>query len=971
MNCSMFRNFRMAGLMALCLLLLAGAEAKYKLVQKPLKDDPMGVHIYELDNGLTVYLSANPQEPQFFAGIGVRAGSKNDPADATGLAHYFEHLMFKGTQRMGALDYEKEKPYLDMIEALYEQHFAVTDPEKRKAIYAEINRVAQEAAQFAAPNEMDKLYSAMGSTYVNAHTWLEETVFKTGLPSNRLRQWAAVESERFHNPVMRLFHTELETVYEEKNRSLDNKERVIFYAVEEALYKAHPYKQPTLGTIEHLKSPSITKIQNFFDTWYAANNMCIAISGDIDIEETIQIIDAEFSKWEKKKLPKQKFAKEPKIKGVERVTVTFPGEEKVLLAFRTVAFDHKDRPVLELIDMILDNSTAGMINLNLVQSQKVRAAGAYPLIYNDYGAQYLWGIPKQGQTLEEVEALLLEQLELLKSGTIEDWLIPAIITDFKKKQKQELESNDQRSGRMIESFIRRESWKHNVETIERMEKISKKDVQRVARKYFGGDYIVGERRDGPSNVPQIDKPQIDKIEIDPTRQSAFAREVLAMTVEPIEPKFVVKGEDYSIHEYAKGVPMYVAANPVNDLFTLTFSVDKGFDQENLMRVADQLLGKSGTPEFDSIEITKEWYKLGTEYSMSVGDDETRISISGLDENLEPSLKLLMDLLKSPTADKATLDELVKIILAQRDDSKKDPASIHRALMIYNRIGEDSEFLKNPPTEKLKSLTVDELHAITKGLLEHEHTIEYTGSKSVGDVAAILKKYHPVSGALKPAPAYHRESIRKPEKSEILFFNKETAQSQIRLEFASGTVDEAMMPAVELFNDYFGGGMSSVVFQEIREARGLAYSAGAYFAAGERQGDENLMLGAMGTQVDKTPEATKTFLELLANMPLSDERFAITRDTLENQYRTGRVKFRGVIGAARQWERLGLAGDPRPGRFAAIQMAEIEMLKEFQKEQIVDRPIMISILGDKTKIDMKALEAMAPIKEVGIEDIFVE
>src|SRR2546428_9266877 len=176
------------------------ALAGFKRINQPNQKDPMAVQIYELDNGLKVYLTENHETPRFEAQIGVRAGSKHDPAESTGLAHYLEHMLFKGTTRLGTLDYEKEKPHLDLIIELYQKHFHETDPEKRKAIYAEINRESQKAAQFEIPNEMDKLYKAMGEEGLNAHTWHEETVYQVNLPRNRLEQWAILESERFQHP---------------------------------------------------------------------------------------------------------------------------------------------------------------------------------------------------------------------------------------------------------------------------------------------------------------------------------------------------------------------------------------------------------------------------------------------------------------------------------------------------------------------------------------------------------------------------------------------------------------------------------------------------------------------------------------------------------------------------------------------------------------------------------------------------
>ena len=508
---------------------VSSLDAAYTRIHEPGSGDPMAVHIYRLDNGLTVYLTENHQTPRFYAEIIVRAGSKHDPAESTGLAHYLEHMLFKGTQNIGSLDYEKEKAHLDRITSLYEEHFSETDPEKRKAIYAEINKESQLAAAYAIPNEIDKLYKAMGGTGLNAHTWHEETVYRINLPANRLRHWAVIESERFRNAVFRLFQSELETVYEEKNRSMDNKDRIISYAVADLLYKEHPYgQQTTIGKVEHLKNPSLKNMYRFYNTYYVPNNMAIAISGDIRIDETIKLIDRHFSGWRKGTLPQLPDWKEAPLNGVERAKVKYQGEEFALLAFRTASRNHEDADALKLLDMILDNATAGLINLNLNQKQRVRRAGSYPTLYNDHGAQYLWGIPKKGQTLEELEQLLLEQIEIVKSGGFEDWILPAIVTDFKKNEKREMESDNARVRRMRNSFLAHQDWSHTAGEIARLEKVTKEDVVRVARKYFADNYVAGYRLDEQHEIPKIPKPQIDKIEIDATRQSVFAGNVLSM-----------------------------------------------------------------------------------------------------------------------------------------------------------------------------------------------------------------------------------------------------------------------------------------------------------------------------------------------------------------------------------------------------------------------------------------------------------
>lgn len=954
------------------LLASASAFAGYERVNEDHPDDPMAVKIYRLDNGLTVYLTENHETPRFYAQIAVRAGSMHDPADATGLAHYLEHLLFKGTRRLGTLDFEKEQPHLEEITALYEQHCQETDVEKRKAIYAKINDVSLQAAEYAVPNEMDKLYKEMGGTAVNAHTWHEETVYKVSLPSNRIRHWAVIEAERFTDPVFRLFHTELETVYEEKNRSLDNKSRIIAYAVDDLLYKKHPYgQQPTIGTVEHLKNPSLVTIYEYFNTYYVPNNMGIFISGDIDPEETIGIIDKHFSHLEPGKLPKRKKWKEEPLDGVERVSVNYEGEEYVLMAFRTVGRNHKDAEAFMLLDMILDNATAGLINLNLNQQQRVRAAGSSPAMYNDYGAQYLWGIPKDDQTLEEVEQLLLEQIALLKKGEFEDWIIPAIVTDFKKSQKAQLESDFARVSIMTDSFLALQDWDYTVNQIARMEKVTKKDIVRLANKYFKDDLVVGYRRDAQHDIPSIEKPMIEPIPIDPTRKSAFFETIQAMPYEEIEPVYVDPERDFKIHEDPRGVKFYYAHNPLNDLFTLTFTVEMGAHENNKIRAATQLLDKSGTEEFTTEELQKEWYKLGTNFGIGAGDNETNISISGLDENLEASLKLMMDLLTNPTADQETLDELVKIILVQREDAKKDPGSISSALVNYNRYGEDSVYLRLLPSDEVRRLTVDELHDAIRGLLAYKHKISYVGSRSMDDVIAVIDQYRPLPETLKDPPPYKFQRAREIDETEIYFVDKELAQTQIQIEFPDGEYTEDLASEVQLYNSYFSGGMSGIVFQELREARALAYSAGAHYLQGGRKKAENLMVGGIACQADKTIEAVGAFIDLLDNLPQSPERFAEAQQSILNRYRTSKIGFRQVLGSVRSWELLELEIDPRRKRFQEIGASSLDNVLEFHQERLKARPKLISVVGDKNKIDMEQLAKFGNVVKINVDDIFVD
>jgi predicted Zn-dependent peptidase len=662
---------------------------------------------------------------------------------------------------------------------------------------------------------------------------------------------------------------------------------------------------------------------------------------------------------------------EAPLAGAERTTVQYPGEEQVQIAFRTVPNGHADKEALILVDMILDNATAGLINLNLNQQQLVANAGSSPQFFNDAGMQLLYGVPKDGQTLDEVEQLLLAQLELIKSGEFDEWIIPAIINDFKKNQKASLEFNTSRVSVMRQSFIEGARWEDYSAELARMEKLTKADVVAVANKYFGNDYVAVQQIDAQHTVPPVEKPQIDPVTIDPSRQSAFAAQILAMDFEPIEPVFVEADKDYRRIEFADGVELFYAPNPLNDLFTLSIGIDVGTEENDKLSLAAAMMDVAGTDTLSNEALQKEWYRLGSSFSFGAGENASGFSLSGLDEQFETSLALMMDVIKQPSTDEATLDQLKAILLKSRQDQKSSPPAISRALYLYNRYGEESPLLESLSSADILATPLEELLSLPSDLLGYEHTLAYTGSLPLEQLVETLRRHHPLAGDLKQTPAYRFRTAREISSNEVYVVDQQTAQAQVRIEFADGEYDADDRVPASVYTSYFGSGMSSVVFQELREARALAYSASARYGQGSRLKDENLMLGAIGTQTDKTVDALDAFIDLIDNMPESEERFEETVEALLNRYRTSKLSFREVIGAVRGWEELGLEGDPRAESYAKLQTLTFDELKAFQQSHVKDRAKLISIVGDLSIIDTAELARFGSVKEISVDELFVD
>jgi len=939
--------------------------AEPSTIDVPGVDDPMGVTIARLSNGLTVYMSPKKGQPRVSAWIVTRAGSKNDPPDSTGMAHYLEHMMFKGTTRLGTLDYAKEAPHLEKIRQLYETRFKTSDPAARAKIDKEIDAEDVAAAAFEVPNEIDKFYRTIGGRGLNAFTSNEQTVFHVDIPANRLEAWAAVESERFEHPVFRIFPTELEAVYEEKNRSLDNASSIIFEEVEKDLYKQHPYGVPVLGTVAHLKNPSLTKMYEFHDTWYVPNNMAVVLSGDFDRAQALDLIRKYFGGWAAKPLPALPKWPLPKPAGVERHEVKYEAEEQVVVSWPTVPKSDPDADALTIMDMVMDNSAAGLMNLRLNQALKVKASGSFPQMRNDAGSWNVYAVPKKGQTLEEAEALLMGTVDALKNGEFAEDDLAAVVTDFEIGDKRRLESNEDRAATMTESFASLEPWDRQVRRLERLRKVTKEDVVRVARKYLGDDRVVVYRRNAKPEIPSIPKPNFTTLDIDPARRSEFLARILAMPVKPIEPRWLVSGRDYQVMPVSGG-RLYAAKNPYNDLFTLTVREDRGRKKERTLCEALDLLSLSGAGPYSADDLKKKLYSLGTSLSYSCDERDSAVTISGLDRNFWPSLELVAERFDWPNVSSGTLERLIDVELGAREDEKRDPEAVSGALGELAQRGRESDVLTRLSNDELKKLNENRLKAQIRDWPTWQRRVAYSGPRSAAEVAKLLE----YPRAFKPVPAHEPIRFLKPARNRVLFVNRAPmAQAQVGFFAADETFDPAHFVDYQYYSSYMGGGMSSVIFQEVREARALAYEAAGGHTTNARKGDETQAWAFVGCQADKTPEAVELMLKLFREFPSSPKRFEETAKAIEEGYRSNVIEYGAVPSALMDWEDEGLGfGDPRPARFELALKQTLPQVEAFAK-RFAGKPMTVWILGDRDRVGIDRLRADGDFEEKGLDALF--
>ncbi|OGS37327.1 MAG: hypothetical protein A2506_10905, partial [Elusimicrobia bacterium RIFOXYD12_FULL_66_9] len=793
----------------------------------------------------------------------------------------------------------------------------------------------------------------------------EETVYIVDIPSNRLEAWATVESERFANPVFRLFQTEIETVYEEKNRAMDNAERIVGEEVDRRLYKVHPYgQQPTLGSIEHLKNPSLAKMYAFQSRWYVPNNMAIVLAGDFDREKALDVIRRHFASWTPKPLPQLPEWDLPKPKGEEAYEVKYEAEEKVVLAWPTTAKAHPDADSLAVLDMLMDNSAAGLLNLRLNQAQKVKASGSRPDLNNDAGGWHLWALPKKGQTPEEAAKLLLETLESLKNGDFDDDDIAAVITDFEISEKYRLESNEGRASAMAGSFVAFEPWERAVERLERLRRVTKEDVVRAARLYLGADRVSVIRRNGKPEIPSMPKPSFTKVEIDPSHQSLFLKEALAIPAPPIEPRWLAAGKDYQVTPVAGG-RLYSAKNPYNDLFAMSVRMDRGWRNTRNLCEALDLLTLSGSGPYTAEDFKKKLYALGTSVSYSCSEQESAFHISGIDRNFWPSLLLISERFDWPNISSGTLARKIEVDLGAREDEKKDPGAIRGALGELAQRGRESSVLGRLSDRELKSLDERELKSLIRDFPLWTRRVSYVGPRSPSEVAKLLESDRRFRSTPNRSPLRYL----KPARARVLFTHRDMVQSQVGLFTADETFDPENVVPYQFYSQYMGGGMSSVIFQEVREARSLAYSASGGYTTSVDKGDETRLWGSVGCQADKTGEAVELMTRLFREFPASETRFAETARAIEEAYRTNPITFRSVPGAVISWEDEGLTGgDPRPKRFEHVLKYSLPDTEKFA-QRFKDKPLTVWILGHRERVGLDKLKTLGDFEEKSLGDIF--
>ena len=943
------------------------AQQTYKYQTFP--NDPLKARVYTLNNGLTVMMTVYKDTPRIQTFIAVKVGSKNDPKETTGLAHYFEHMMFKGTRNFGTVDWGKEEQMIQKIENLFETYRITTDSLQRKMIYRQIDSVSYESSKLSIPNEYDKLMSLIGSTGSNAGTSYDYTVYMEDIPSNELGNWAKIQAERFKNPVLRLFHTELETVYEEKNMSLTRDSRRVFEEIMHLLFPNHPYGQQTvLGSSENLKNPSMKNIREFYEKHYIPGNIAICLSGDFDPDKTIAEIDKYFRILEPKDIPVMSIHPEPPIESPIITDIIGLEAENTNLAFRVEKGNGtREALILNMINDILYNGKCGLLDLNINQKQKAIGVWGSSTILNDYSFLMISGRPKTEQKPEELTTLFLEQIDLLKKGEFPDWIFEAALNNQKLYEMKQYESNEGRAMAMADAFMSNMTWSDALNEKEELKKLTKKDIVNFANKYFNENYVVVYKRQGtPPNIQKIEKPEITPIYVNRDDESDFFKAVSEVKTSEIQPVFVDYNKEIQRNKTESGIEILSTPNKENGTFSLYYYFKSGSSSNKKLSLAAGYLNYLGTSKRSVEDIKQEFYKLACNYTVSASQDETYVGVSGLSENWQQAVRLLEELIADPKANQEALDNYIADILKTRQNAKSNQGQIFSALTNYGIYGTDSPSLDILSEDELKAVSASELIDIIKGLTRFEHSILYYGPSPTSEVIGVLNKLHAISGNLLPVIPPKRYVPISNDANKLFFVNYDANQSYLSEVFKGEKFDKALVPVTLLYNNYFG---STIVFQEMREKRSLAYTAGSSYREPSYPEGYYVNSAFTATQNDKIFDALEAFNDLLENMPLSEKDFNIAKSSIISDLATQRITKMNILWNYLRNGKMNYSYDRRKDIYAEMPNFTLSDLKFFSEKYIQNKNTTILILGRESDMNFDELEKYGKIIKLSLEDIF--
>jgi zinc protease len=932
------------------------------------KAQNLQVETFKLPNGLTIYLHEDHTRPEVFGAVVVNGGSVWDPEDATGIAHYLEHMLFKGTAELGTENYEKEAFHLAKIDSLYDELSKTREENARRSIQLQINEQNILASEYAVANEFDRLIGSIGGKGINAFTSHDMVMYFNTFPPHQIEKWSELYSHRFINPVFRMFQSELETVYEEKNMYMDEISYALIKNFDQAFYKNHPYGQrDIIGETEHLKNPSLSRMYAYYHTYYVPSNMALIISGAITTEAIKPLLAEKFGRWQSKEKPQRVTYEEAEFVGKETIKGRFLPVKVGLAGYRTVPAGHKDEAVLTVINNLLSNDSNTGLWDKLTMDNKLLAAELQADIQIEHGRTMLIFAPKViGQSLAKAEGLVMAELEKLKRGDFDKEWLADIKLNLDKEHQMSLESNFRKAYMMAEAFISDRTWEEMLALNQSIQEVTKEEVIEKANHYFGENRLVLYSRTGFPRKKKLSKPPFTPVN-PKGKESSYAQYLKGLPEPEVVPDFIDLNSAVHYSQLKEKLHFFRSKNPVNDIFSFSINIQKGGFHDNRLPFLAEMLESSGTGSRSRDEFKQALAKLGTSLSFIGSDDFFGISMEGFESKFGESLALLEELLLSPGFNEAGKKNVISLEKVDRRMEGKNLDIKGDMISNYMVFGEQSPFLTRMSLKEYKATSFSDLENVLRDLLNYEAVLTYVGNEDVETL--VSKSLLPLLSGTKAKVGTDRPLLIH-EKPRVYFLNdKKALQTQIYIFTNSNLpLNQENQYKINIFNEYFGNSMAGLVFQEIREFRSLAYSTRARLNNGSINGRSAYLTGFVGCQADKSVEAMTVFQDMLTSLPKKTDRIEEIKKALVQTSALSKPYFRNLPNSAYNWMLLGLEQDPNSLYFQKYQDVSYDEIEDVYTEYVQNKTISFSIAGNKKGIKAQDYAKFGEFKELTLKDV---
>ena len=921
-----------------------------------------GLTEYKLANGLTVMLWEDHDQPDVEGYVAVRAGSIDEPAECTGLAHYLEHMLFKGTQRIGAIDWEKEKPFYEEIIRLYDEHAKTTDPVMRDTLIARINRASLEAAKYSTTEDFFTLLDGIGATEVNAFTSYDMTCYHNHFPANQMLKWLTIFSDRLDKPVFRTFQAELENVFEEYNMYEDNVQTQVSNLLMGELFKGHPYERNVIGLPEHLKSPQLSKLIEFYNTWYVPNNMALIIVGDFDAASAKPLIEQTFGKMQPKELPARTVYNAP-FQANKKFSFKRGYYPQVVWAFDGLKASDEELTTLEFVGSLLNNSMETGLLDKITMDGDVTGAGCQIDARRDMGRIIVMAVPyydASQQTYESnsaTEKIVLREIDKLKNGEIPDWLIQSVKAEYAQNIALQFEEGDAKMMALVQCFIYGIPTDRIFRENEQIQALTKEDIQRVAKKFFDAPHMTIAFEEGEKKVNKLDKPKIKPLDMPKSVETEYAKEFKKLPQGEVKQTFL-DFSDVTVLSFGDKIRLHYTTNKKNDIFTLTLRYGVGTEKRPMLEYVTSLMNVAGiTPSTEPQDFRRELSELGGRVSYSVDDSYFTVNIVGDEDNLEQICRLVQRQMLFPKFNHKQFDAMHGSELSQRYMLGKIDGVQADALREYLIYGDKSKYIDVVPFMDIYRMDELKLKSEFLAATKYALDIHYCGAKPIEEVKTVLEGNLPLQEGVQASTSPEFRDRKKYDKTQIYFLPNSNVQ-QATIYFYSEGVPYSTKDAVlfEAFEQYFNGGFTGIVLDEIRTKRSMAYTASGRMVEGQRPGRNSCFMGYIGTQSDKVADAIETFVSLVDSMPQYPERLEVLKTALLQNEQVSKPGFRSKSRVYDYWREMGYTEDPAKAEVEQIKQLTWEQIMTFYQENVQNKPLTIIVMGDPKKIDQKRLAA---------------